>query len=64
MHPVDMTSAFSHPELCPIKGYNGSIFMGAINRRWFQLWLLLSTLGDLVSMLESAWEPTISLELA
>ena len=63
MRPVDLARASDHPELCPVKGYNGSIFMGAINRRWSQAWLRLSTMGDFVSMLESAWEPSNSLEL-
>ena len=30
---VDLTGTSGHPELCPVKGYNGSIFVGAINRR-------------------------------
>ena len=33
MRPVDLTGVSGHPELCPVKGYNGSIFVGAINRR-------------------------------
>ena len=41
-------------------GYNSSIFVGAINRKWSQPWLGWSTSGDFVSMLESAWEPSIS----
>ena len=60
VHPIDLTGVSSRPEQCPVKGYNGSIFVGAINRRWSQLWLLLSTLGDFVSMLKSAYEPSIS----
>ena len=60
MCPVDLIGASGHPDLCLVKGYNGSIFVGAINRRWSQPWLGLSTLGDFVSMLESAWEPSIS----
>ena len=30
---VDLTGASGRPEQCPVKGYNGSIFVGAINRR-------------------------------
>ena len=26
--PVDLTGASGHPELCPVKGYNGSISWG------------------------------------
>ena len=54
LHPVDLTEASGHPEQCPVKGYNGSIFVGAINRRGSQPWLRESTLGDFVSILESA----------
>ena len=54
LRSVDMTGASGHPELCPVKGYNDSIFVGAINRRLSQPWLVMSTLGDFVSMLESA----------
>ena len=60
MRLVDLTGASGHPELCLVKGYNGSIFVGAINRRWSWPWLGWSTSGDFVSMLESAWEPSIS----
>ena len=37
---VDLTGASDHPELCPVKGYNGSIFVGAINRRGSQPWAI------------------------
>ena len=37
-----------------------SLARRAINRRWPQPWLVLSTSGDFVSMLVSAWEPSIS----
>ena len=39
MRPVDLTRASGHPELCLVKGYNGSIFVGAINRRGLGLGL-------------------------
>ena len=29
-HPVDRTGASSHPALCPVKGYNGSIPWGLL----------------------------------
>ena len=32
VRPVDLTRASDRPERCPVKGYNGSIFVGAINR--------------------------------
>ena len=37
--PVDLTGASGHPKQCPVKGYNGSIFVGAINRRGLSLGL-------------------------
>ena len=40
VHPVDLTGASGHPKLCPVKGYNGSIFVGAINRRGLGLRLV------------------------
>ena len=60
VRPVDLIGASGHPELCPVKGYNGSISVGAINRRWSRPWLELSTSGDFVSMFESAWKPSNS----
>ena len=39
MRPDNLTEASGHPELCPVKGYNSSIFMGAINRRGLGLGL-------------------------
>ena len=33
VRPVDTTDVSGRPEQCPVKGYNGSIFVGAINRR-------------------------------
>ena len=36
VRPVDLTGSSDCPEQCPVKGYNGSIFMGAISRRWSQ----------------------------
>ena len=54
VRPVDLTGSSDCPEQCPVKGYNGSIFMEAINRRGSRPWLRQSTLGDFVSMLESA----------
>ena len=38
VRPVDLTGASGHPELCLVKGYNGSIFVGAINRRGSRPW--------------------------
>ena len=52
--PVSVTGASDQPEQCPMKGYNGSIFVGAINRRGSWPWLRESTLRNFVSMLESA----------
>ena len=39
MRPVILTGASGHPELCQVKGYNGSILVGAINRRGLSLLL-------------------------
>ena len=39
VHPIDLTGVSSRPEQCPVKGYNGSIFVGAINRRGLGLGL-------------------------
>ena len=44
----------------PSEGVTASFACGAINRRWSRPWLGISTSGDFVSMLESAWEPSIS----
>ena len=44
----------------PSEGVTASLAHEAINRRVYRAWLGLSTLGDFVSMLESAWEPSIS----
>ena len=44
----------------PSEGVTASLAHGAINKRWSQPWLVWSTSGDFVSMLESAWEPSIS----
>ena len=60
VRPIDMTGASGHPEVCPVMGYNGSIFVGAINRRRPRPKLHAEHLGDFVSMLDSAWEPSIS----
>ena len=30
LHPVDLTRVSGHPELCPVKGYNGSISWGLL----------------------------------
>ena len=49
MRPVDTTGASGHPELCPVKGYNGSIFMGAINRKGLGLGLLVENTRALVA---------------
>ena len=38
VHSVDLTGASGHPELCPVKGYNGSIFLGAIKPSIGQPW--------------------------
>ena len=46
VRPVDTTDVSGRPEQCPVKGYNDSIFMGAINRRRSRPWLRESTLGD------------------
>ena len=48
------------PQVLPSEGVMASLAHGAINRRGSQPWLELSTLGNFVSMLESAWEPSIS----
>ena len=53
-------AASGRPEKRPVKGVTASLTHGAINRRGSRAWLLLSTLGDFVSMLKSAWEPSIS----
>ena len=37
LRPVNTIGASGHPEPCPVKGYNSSIFMGAINRRSLSL---------------------------
>ena len=44
----------------PSEGVTASLAHGAINRRGSRPWLGLSTSRDFVSMLESAWEPSIS----
>ena len=44
----------------PSEEVTASLAHRAINRRWSRPWLVLSTSGDFVSMLESAWEPSIS----
>ena len=49
MRPVDLTGASGHPELCPVKGYNGSIFVGAINRRGLSLRLVAEHTRALVA---------------
>ena len=49
MRPDNLTKASGHPELCPVKGYNGSIFMGAINRRGLGLGLLTEHTRALVA---------------
>ena len=49
MCPVDLTEASSHLELCPMKGYNGSIFVGAINRRGLGLGLFVEHTRALVA---------------
>ena len=48
MRPVNLTGASGHPELCPVKGYNGSIFVGAINRRGLGLGLVAEHTSALV----------------
>ena len=47
----------------PSEGVTASLARGAINRRVSRPWLRLSTLGDFVFMLESAWVPSYSLEI-
>ena len=49
MRPVDLTGASGHPELCPVKGYNDSIFVGAINRRGLGLGLVAEHTRALVA---------------
>ena len=49
MRPVDLTGAFGHPELCLVKGYNDSIFMGAINKRGLSLGLVAEHTRALVA---------------
>ena len=49
MRPVDLTGASGHLELCPVKGYNGSIFVGAINRRGLGLRLIVEHTRALVA---------------
>ena len=44
----------------PSVGVTAILARGAINRMRSQPRLVLSTSGDFVSMLESAWEPSIS----
>ena len=41
--PVNMTGAFGHPALCPVKGYNGSISWGLLFKPhgWLKLTLLV-----------------------
>ena len=46
---VDLIGAFGHPELCPMKGYNGSIFVGAINKRGLGLGLVAEYTRALVA---------------
>jgi hypothetical protein len=48
----------------PSEGVTTILALGATNRRGTRAWLRLSTSGDFVSMLESAWEPSNSLVLA
>jgi hypothetical protein len=71
MHLVATSDAFgrfdlSVRSLCffPSEGVTTILALGATNRRGTQAWLRLSTSGDFVSMLESAWEPSNSLVLA
>ena len=49
MRPVDLTGASGQPELCPVKGYNGSLFMGTINRRGLSLGLFAEHTRALVA---------------
>ena len=49
MRPVDLIGASDHHELCPVMGYNGSIFMGAINRRGLGLGLVAKHTRALVA---------------
>ena len=49
MRPVDLTEASGHPELCLVKGYNDSIFVGAINRRCLGLGLVVEHTRALVA---------------
>ena len=44
----------------PSEGVMASLALGAINRSGPRPWLVLSTSRDLVSMLVSAWEPSIT----
>jgi len=56
-------SVFRHgqrPRFLPSEGVTTSLALGAINRSVAQPWSRLSTLGDFVSLLESAWEPSNS----
>ena len=41
LRPVDLTGASGHPELCPVKGYNGSILWGLLFKPHGQLKLTL-----------------------
>ena len=49
MRPVDLIGASGHPELCLVKGYNGSIFVGAINIRGLGLGLVAEHTRALVA---------------
>ena len=56
--------SIQHPCFLSSKGSSGSIWLRAINRGGARASLRLSTLGDFVSLIKSAWEPSNSLVLA
>ena len=49
LRPVDVTKASGHPKLCPVKGYNGFIFVRPINRRGLGLGLAVEHTRALVA---------------
>ena len=65
--PVDRTGASGRSDRSvrsarplPSEGVTASLALGAINRSGLRPCLVLSTSRDLVSMLVSAWEPSIT----
>ena len=53
----------AHPEQCPVKGYNGSIFVGAINRRGLGLGLVAEHTRALVAYVVVLGSPLTHLSL-